>query len=345
MKNEPNYIDLFSGAGGMSLGFEQAGFKHVFSVDVEPKFCETYHANFPNHQLIQKDISKLSNEEILSLVENREIDVIIGGPPCQGFSMAGIIGRKFIDDPRNQLFREFARVVNVVQPKYFVMENVARLFTYNKGEVRKEIIEVFSQMNYHVDCKVVNTADFGVPQVRNRVLFIGNRISNQVLFPKKTIQKAVSIKEAIDKLPKLNSGESSKIPNHVAMNHSEQMLEKMKYVSDGGNRLEIPESLRPKSGDVRKYIRYKSNEPAVCVTGDMRKIFHYNQNRALTVRELATLQTFPIDFVFKGSTISQQQQVGNSVPPLLAKEIALSIKEMIKNDLQISTSVFEQNMK
>jgi DNA (cytosine-5)-methyltransferase 1 len=225
------------------------------------------------------------------------------------------------------------------------MENVARLFTYNKGEVRKEIIEVFSQMNYHVDCKVVNTADFGVPQVRNRVLFIGNRISNQVLFPKKTVQKAVSIKEAIDKLPKLNSGESSKIPNHVAMNHSEQMLEKMKYVSDGGNRLEIPEILRPKSGDVRKYIRYKSNEPAVCVTGDMRKIFHYNQNRALTVRELATLQTFPMDFIFKGSTISQQQQVGNSVPPLLAKEIALSIKEMIKNDLQISTSVFEQNLK
>ncbi|WP_374399435.1 DNA cytosine methyltransferase [Flavobacterium sp.] len=336
MRNEINYIDLFSGAGGMSLGFDQAGFNNIFSVDIEPSFCETYKTNFPKHNLIQKDISKLSNEEIKSLIGNQIIDVIIGGPPCQGFSMAGNIGRKFIDDSRNQLFREFARIVEIVQPSYFVMENVARLFTHNKGETKKEIIELFKKMNYNVDCKVVNTADFGIPQVRNRVLFIGNRISNNIVFPTKTVDKPISIKEAIDKLPKLKSGEKSKIPNHISMKHSEQMLEKMKYVSDGGNRNEIPELIRPKSGDVRKYIRYKSTEPAVCVTGDMRKIFHYSQNRALTVRELATLQTFPLDFIFKGSTISQQQQVGNSVPPILAKEIALTIKKMMKNDEQIS---------
>ena len=336
MRNEINYIDLFSGAGGMSLGFDQAGFNNIFSVDIEPSFCETYKTNFPKHNLIQKDISKLSNEEIKSLIGNQIIDVIIGGPPCQGFSMAGNIGRKFIDDSRNQLFREFARIVEIVQPSYFVMENVARLFTHNKGETKKEIIELFKKMNYNVECKVVNTADFGIPQVRNRVLFIGNRISNNIVFPTKTVDKPISIKEAIDKLPKLKSGEKSKIPNHISMKHSEQMLEKMKYVSDGGNRNEIPELIRPKSGDVRKYIRYKSTEPAVCVTGDMRKIFHYSQNRALTVRELATLQTFPLDFIFKGSTISQQQQVGNSVPPILAKEIALTIKKMMKNDEQIS---------
>lgn len=336
MRNEINYIDLFSGAGGMSLGFDQAGFNNIFSVDIEPSFCETYKTNFPKHNLIQKDISKLSNEEIKSLIGNQIIDVIIGGPPCQGFSMAGNIGRKFIDDSRNQLFREFARIVEIVQPSYFVMENVARLYTHNKGETKKEIIELFKKMNYNVDCKVVNTADFGIPQVRNRVLFIGNRISNNIVFPTKTVDKPISIKEAIDKLPKLKSGEKSKIPNHISMKHSEQMLEKMKYVSDGGNRNEIPELIRPKSGNVRKYIRYKSTEPAVCVTGDMRKIFHYSQNRALTVRELATLQTFPLDFIFKGSTISQQQQVGNSVPPILAKEIALTIKKMMKNDEQIS---------
>ncbi len=336
MRNEINYIDLFSGAGGMSLGFDQAGFNNIFSVDIEPRFCETYKTNFPKHNLIQKDISKLSNEEIKSLIGNQIIDVIIGGPPCQGFSMAGNIGRKFLDDSRNQLFREFARIVEIVQPSYFVMENVARLFTHNKGETKKEIIELFKKMNYNVDCKVVNTADFGIPQVRNRVLFIGNRISNNIVFPTKTVDKPISIKEAIHKLPKLKSGEKSKIPNHISMKHSEQMLEKMKYVSDGGNRNEIPELIRPKSGDVRKYIRYKSTEPAVCVTGDMRKIFHYSQNRALTVRELATLQTFPLDFIFKGSTISQQQQVGNSVPPILAKEIALTIKKMMKNDEQIS---------
>lgn len=336
MRNEINYIDLFSGAGGMSLGFDQVGFNNIFSIDIELRFCETYKTNFPKHNLIQKDISKLSNEEIKSLIGNQIVDVIIGGPPCQGFSMAGNIGRKFIDDSRNQLFREFARIVEIVQPNYFVMENVARLFTHNKGETKKEIIELFKKMNYNIDCKVLNTADFAIPQVRNRVLFIGNRISNNIVFPTKTVDKPISIKEAIDKLPKLKSGEKSKIPNHISMKHSEQMLEKMKYVSDGGNRNEIPELIRPKSGDVRKYIRYKSTEPAVCVTGDMRKIFHYSQNRALTVRELATLQTFPLDFIFKGSTISQQQQVGNSVPPILAKEIALTIKKMMKNDEQIS---------
>jgi DNA (cytosine-5)-methyltransferase 1 len=332
MKSEVNYIDLFSGAGGMSLGFDQAGFDNIFSIDIEPRFCETYKFNFPHHNLIQKDISKVSNEEIKLLTGNKIIDVVIGGPPCQGFSMAGNIGRKFTDDPRNQLFREFARVVEIVQPKYFVMENVARLFTHNKGETKKEIIALFKKMNYNVDCKVVNTADFGIPQVRNRVLFIGNRISNKIIFPTKTVDKPISIKDAIDKFPKLKSGEISKIPNHNAMKHSEQMLEKMKFVSDGGNRNEIPEYIRPQSGDVRKYIRYKSTEPAVCVTGDMRKIFHYSQNRALTVRELATIQTFPLDFIFKGSTISQQQQVGNSVPPILAKEIALTITKMMKDD-------------
>ncbi len=331
-----NYIDLFSGAGGMTLGFEQAGFNNIFSLDKESSFCETYKSNFPTHNLIEKDISNFSNKEIKDLVKNMSIDVVIGGPPCQGFSMAGNIGRKFIDDERNQLFKEFARVVEVVQPTYFVMENVARLYTHNKGETKKEMIELFQNMNYNVECKVVNTADFGIPQVRNRVLFIGNKISNNIIFPTKTVDKPISIKEAIDDLPKLLSGEKSVIPNHIAMKHSEQMLKKMSYITDGGNRLEIPESMRPQSGDVRKYIRYKSTEPAVCVTGDMRKIFHYSQNRALTVRELAAIQTFPFNFVFKGSTISQQQQVGNSVPPVLAKEIALNIIKMMKKDEKIS---------
>ena len=332
MKNELNYIDLFSGAGGMSLGFDEAGFKNIFAIDIEPSFCKTYKANFPFHNLIEKDISKISNEEILLLAINKEIDVIIGGPPCQGFSMAGNIGRKFIEDSRNQLFKEFARVVEVIRPKYFVMENVARLFTHNKGETKKQIIDLFNKIGYFVDCEVLNTVNFGAPQIRNRVLFIGNRISNKIIFPSIINQKQISIQDAIGKLPKLKSGEVSCMPNHIAMKHSTQMLEKMKFVTDGGNRSEMPEHIRPQTGDVRKYIRYKSTKPAVCVTGDMRKIFHYEQNRALTVRELATLQTFPLDFIFKGSTISQQQQVGNAVPPIFAKEVALALKEMINND-------------
>mgnify|MGYP001307270909 CR=1 FL=1 len=137
MSRSLKYIDLFSGAGGFSLGFDNKGFQNVFSVDIEPSFCETYNHNFPSHNLIHKDICDVKDAELKYLKEYDEIDVVIGGPPCQGFSIAGNIGRKFIDDPRNKLFKEFVRVVKVVEPTYFVMENVARLYNHNKGNTRK----------------------------------------------------------------------------------------------------------------------------------------------------------------------------------------------------------------
>ncbi|MCB9359678.1 MAG: DNA (cytosine-5-)-methyltransferase [Flavobacteriales bacterium] len=331
MSRALKYIDLFSGAGGFSLGFDNKGFQNVFSVDIEPSFCETYNHNFPSHNLIQKDICNVTDAELKYLKEYDEIDVVIGGPPCQGFSIAGNIGRKFIEDPRNRLFKEFVRVVKVVEPTYFVMENVARLYNHNKGNTRKEIINDFENLGYKVECKILNSADYGVPQVRKRVIFIGTKNSQKILFPKKEIDKYITVKEALSSYPKLESGQESKIPNHIAMSHSEQMLHKMSFVSDGGDRKEIPEQIRPKSGDVRKYIKYSSDKPSVTVTGDMRKIFHYEQNRALTVRELAKLQSFPDDFVFKGTKISQQQQVGNSVPPKMAEAIASIIIKMSEN--------------
>lgn len=330
-KEKLKYVDLFSGAGGFSLGFDNAGYENVFSVDIDPNFCKTYKHNFVNHKLIEKDICELSDSEIKNLVKFDTIDVVIGGPPCQGFSIAGNIGRKFIDDPRNRLFKEFVRVVKVIKPKFFVMENVARLYNHKKGETRNEIIKDFQKLGYKVECKILNSADFGVPQVRRRVIFIGT-MDIDIKFPTKNTEKYVSVKEALSVYPKLKSGEESSIPNHIAMSHSAQMLKKMSYISDGGDRNEIPVKIRPTSGDVRKYIKYASDKPSVCVTGDMRKIFHYEQNRALTVRELAKLQSFPDDFVFKGNRISQQQQVGNSVPPKMAEAIAEIINKMSKND-------------
>lgn len=328
------YIDLFCGAGGFSLGFDKSGFKNVFSVDIQKDYCETYKANFPKHNLVQKDIIKLSNEEILDLTNDNEVDVVIGGPPCQGFSIAGNIGRKFIDDPRNQLFKEFVRVVSIVNPKYFVMENVARLYTHNKHKTKEEIIEDFNKLGYKVECNILNSADYGVPQIRKRVIFIGSRVSDNILFPEKSHTVYKTVKEALEGLPELKSGDESVLLNHKAMNHTEQMLHKMSFVSDGGDRTEIPLDIRPKSGDVRKYIKYHSNKPSVTITGDMRKIFHYSQNRALTVRELARLQTFPDSFEFKSNSIAQQQQVGNAVPPLMAEAIANNIKYMIKKDIK-----------
>lgn len=328
----PKYIDLFSGSGGFSLGFDWAGFENVFSVEYDHEICETYRHNFPEHNLIECDITKLEDAKILDLVKGQEIDVVIGGPPCQGFSMAGNIGRLFADDLRNHLFKEFVRVVKLVKPKCFVMENVARLYTRLHGQTREEIKRHFEEIGYVVEARIVCASDYGVPQNRNRVLFIGkltNDLRYQVLFPKKVEGAPPTIKDAIDKYPPLNSGETSDIPNHEAMVHSTQMLEKMSYVKDGGGREDIPEEIRPQKGDVRKYIRYDSSKPSICITGDMRKVFHYSQNRALTVRELAAIQTYPDSFIFLGNKIKQQQMVGNSVPPVLAKAIADAIKTML----------------
>lgn len=328
MKKQFTFVDLFSGAGGFSLGFEKAGFKNIFSLDMEPNFCLTYKRNFPTHTLIQEDIKKLTEKEIKKIIKNRHIDVIIGGPPCQGFSIAGNVGRKFVNDPRNKLFNEFARLVKIIKPDYFVMENVARLFIHNKGKTREEIISTFRKVGYNVECQILNAADFGVPQIRRRVVFIGTKKSQSILFPMKKFSKYITVKEAIKEFENLVADKNSPISNHVSMNHSAQMVKKMSYVSETGSRLDIPKSIRPRSGDVRKYIRYNSIQPSVCITGDMRKVFHYLHNRALTVRELAKLQSYPNSFVFEGPSISQQQQVGNSVPPLMALEIAHSIKKM-----------------
>ncbi len=330
--NKYKYIDLFAGAGGMSLGFDKAEFENILAVEYDKCFAETYSFNFPKHNLKVADIKNISNEEIKKLIGNNKIDVIIGGPPCQGFSIAGKIGRNFIEDERNQLFKEFVRFVEVIKPRIFVMENVAALKTHNKGKTIEEIVKEFERVGYTVKYDVLNAVNYGVPQQRRRIFVIGTLDKeNKFNFPEKTT-KQITIAEALKGLPKLESGETSDIPNHNAMNHSKQMLEKMSYVKDGGNRNDIPEDIRPKSGDIRKYIRYNSNEPSICITGDMRKVFHFNQNRALTGRELARIQTFPDDFIFKGNAGKVQQQIGNAVPPKLAFQIANSVKEVLDNE-------------
>ena len=323
-----NYVDLFSGAGGLSLGFEMTGFNNVFSIEYDKKIAETYKKNFPTHNLLVKDIQEITDDEIITLQHNQEVDVVIGGPPCQGFSLAGRIGRSFVEDKRNYLFKEFVRVVKIIDPPMFVMENVARILSHNKGETIKELTNEFKKIGYNVQYKVLQAADYGVPQKRQRIFIVGTK-NKEFNFPT-PIGTTITVKEAIGDLPPLKSGERSEVPNHFAMNHSSQMLKKMSYIGDGGDRNQIPEDLRPKTGDIRKYIRYDSKKPSVTVTGDMRKIFHYEQNRALTPRELARLQSFPDSFIFEGNSISIQQQIGNAVPPLLGYAVAKQVKESLE---------------
>ena len=324
------YIDLFCGAGGMSLGFDNLGFDNIFSIEFNKDFASTYSKNFPKHNLIVDDIKNVDNEQIKKIVGNKKVDVIVGGPPCQGFSLAGNIGRSFIEDERNSLFKEFVRFVDVLKPKVFVLENVAALLRHNNGKTIKEIVDSFRSIGYEIKYKVLNASDYGVPQDRRRIFVVGVYGSQNVFEYPLEQKKKVTVKDAIGDLPVLKSGEKSDFPNHNAMNHSVQMLEKMSFVRDGGDRTDIPESLRPKSGDSRKYIRYNSNKPSFCVTGDMRKIFHYSQNRALTCRELARLQTFPDSFIFCGNDGKVQQQIGNAVPVKLAEQIARQVREVLK---------------
>lgn len=329
-----NYIDLFCGAGGLSLGFDQAGFENVFSVEFNADFAKTYKRNFPGHHLIIEDVRDISDEKMDELVRGKTVDVIIGGPPCQGFSIAGNPGRTFLQDDRNELFKEFVRFVSYIKPKVFVMENVAAMATHLKGKTILAIVEAFEQagMGYKIKWEVLNSVHYGVAQERRRIVIVGVRqdLDTEFSYPEKE-EKIYTIKDVIDDLPALESGETSDIPNHTAMKHSKQMLYKMSFVKDGGDRMDIPEDIRPQSGDIRKYIRYNSQKPSVCVTGDMRKIFHYEQNRALTARELARIQSFPDEFVFEGTSIQIQQQIGNAVPPRLANKIALQVKEVLED--------------
>lgn len=323
-------VDLFCGAGGLSCGFESEGFQTVFAVEFNPIYAQTYKLNFPRTDLYIGNICDFNNDQIFKIASKHKIDIIIGGPPCQGFSIAGNIGRKFLDDPRNSLFIEYVRFVEILKPKMFVLENVAALVKHNKGKTINEIINKFSSLGYEIKYNVLNAANFNVPQERRRVFIVGTSKGFTFNFPKES-EKIITIKEAIGDLPALKSGESCDIPLHSAMKHSAQMLEKMKYVQDGGNRNDIPKKIRPKSGDIRKYVRYNSAKPSFCVTGDMRKIFHYDQNRALTCRELARLQTFPDSFMFFGTSIQIQQQIGNAVPCNLAKAVASECRRTLNN--------------
>ncbi len=315
-------IDLFCGAGGLSLGFEKAGFKTLFAVEFNKTYAQTYSANFPNVDLFCGDIKSILDSDIEELKKKYSVDIIIGGPPCQGFSLAGNIGRHFLEDERNHLFLEYFRFVKIIEPRMFVLENVASMLTHNKGKTIKEIENKFKSIGYDIQCAVLNAVHYNVPQERRRVFIVGTQNGTHFQYPKEE-NKIITIKEAIGNLPILQSGETSDIPLHNAMNHSQQMLKKMSYIKDGGNRNDIPEEIRPKTGDIRKYIRYNSNKPSFCVTGDMRKIFHYEQNRALTCRELARIQTFPDSYKFFGSSIEIQQQIGNAVPCNLAYAVAL----------------------
>lgn len=339
-----NVADLFAGVGGMSQGFIKAGFNIQLAIEYDKGIAESYRLNHKETTVYADDICNIDIKRLHYV--HPSIDIVIGGPPCQGFSQKG--KRMSVDDPRNYLFEQFVKFVEEFKPKYFVLENVPNIITTSNGYFKNQIIESFNKIGYEVCCGVLAAVDFGIPQDRRRAVFIGQIDKLEVELPK-PIHIRTSIRDAIYDLPLLNSGEGNEtscytdIPrsdlqkllrgtaktlyNHVATKHSKVALERLSLIPKGKGREVLPKEHRTKSIYSGTWCRLIEDEVAPTITTrfdtpSSGRFTHPYLNRCLTVREAARIQTFPDSFRFYGPRTSQMKQVGNAVPPLLAYEIA-----------------------
>lgn len=350
---KPTVIDLFAGVGGLSLGFEKAGFDVKIANEYDASIAEAYKQNHKNTKVIVGDITQLDLTETFKDYVGKT-DVVIGGPPCQGFSQKG--QRKTINDPRNFLFKYYVKVVDLVKPNYFLMENVPNLLTAERGYFKKELVDLFNNLGYHLTMGVLDASDYGVPQKRKRAVIIGKKGTVAPSLPS-PVKEKVYIWDAISDLAFLNSGEgkikqdylyepqseyqkkmranSNALYNHIATHHSKVALERLALIPENGGREDLPKEHLTKSIYSGTWTRMRKDEISVTITTrfdtpSSGKFSHPVLDRAITVREAARLQSFPDDFIFIGNKCSQMKQVGNAVPPLLAYAIA----KVIINDLK-----------
>jgi len=368
-------IDLFSGPGGMSEGFSKAGFKVICALDTNKLAAKSYKINHKYTVFINEKIEDVQSEKILDIAFNKgydTIDLIMGGPPCQGFSMANMRSRT-LDNPKNSLPHHFIRLVRDIKPKYFVMENVPGLLTLAKGEIKDKFIGEFRKIGYHVEYRVLNSVYYGVPQKRERVFFIGSRENKHPIFfpphitlpPGQTsfsnFKPFVTVWDAISDLPRIGDGgggrnidvyhskpknyyqkmmregrtaPNSKLFNHVSTRSSEGVVERFKHIPPGGNWAYIPEKLLKTNGKYKRldrthshiYRRLHPDKPAPTIANFRKAMLqHPYENRILSVREAARLQSFPDGYIFQGGISSMQQQVADAVPVLLAEAVARTL--------------------
>lgn len=390
MENKFGIMDLFCGTGGFSYGFTKYSeqFETVCAVDILEAPAKTAKLNHPNAIVINQDIRTLKPSEVEKMLikEGKKVDIIVGGPPCQGFSSIRPFRSTNDDDPRNSLFEQFALFVNYFRPKVFVFENVVGLATHKKGKTIKLIEQCFTDIGYDVDWKILNAANFGVPQKRERLIMIGVQKGLPIYFPKPThyfegktigyrdkskvlsaeidlfnmdeLLPAITVEEAISDLPPVESGETAtaytleplndyqrerrqgatKLELHSATKHTPKMLEIIKHA--GSNINCIPKHLIT-SGFSTSYSRLEPDQPANTITVNFvhpasNKCIHPFQNRALTPREGARLQSFDDNFKFYGSRTQIVKQIGNAVPPLLGKAIAGAVYKILKEGSFVS---------
>lgn len=368
-------IDLFAGAGGLTTGFHLAGFQTLCAIDKNAKALATFKYNYPHTQLIlTQEIHTVNAKELREALRlaPEELTVMVGGPPCQGFSRNIPAGYRYLEDSRNQLFRAFLEFVREFRPFYAVMENVSEILKAYNGAIREEIITQLEKMGYRVISASLNAANYGVPQTRARAFFVACLNSCVPLLPEpthhgdikslkpnqKTIQRnglqpevspIVTVRDAIGDLPALEAGQeyiaqsytsepqtdyqkllrndSNKLVNHVARQLSCIQMSRARALSEGQDARDLPPELAPKKHYSGAYGRLYWDKPARTITKwvfhpGSGRFFHPTQDRTITIREAARLQSYPDKFHFLGSYTEMAAQIGESVPPLLAKAIA-----------------------
>lgn len=352
-------LDLFCGCGGLSEGFKLAGYDIVGGVDFNEAAIKTYNRNFVDSKGICCDLLEMDQKKIINeFGDLSNINVIIGGPPCQGFSAANRYKSEG-EDSRNKLFFEFVKFIDMANPKAVLIENVRGIVTNNNGYAKKRIYEIFESRGYGVNHMVLNAMEYGVPQKRLRNFFVMLKSGKKFDFDSiRKSESIVTVKEAIGELynfenstdipfvlkdkPKTDyqkylRGKNNWIQNHEVRYPSEKVQNRISFVPQGGNWKNVPEELWPSNRQNRHSSAYKrldEDKPSCTIdTGNSHSnYFHPLYNRIPTVREAARLQSFKDEFVFEGSRSEQYRQVGNAVPPLLAKAIALQLKEILKNE-------------
>jgi len=389
-----SFIDLFCGAGGLSEGLAEAGFHGLFSNEIDSTYAQTYQQNHPNTKVAIGDIRLLDPSQIIQdlHLERGELDLMAGGPPCQGFSINAPL--RSILDERNHLFKDFLRFVDVFAPRAILIENVPGLVSFEDGATLQAILNSLAELGYGADVRILGAAYYGIPQMRWRTVIIGLRGKNlpPFAFPEPTFHapirpnftttfggqsliklptpetdsKFITVREALSDLPILQNGERGErikeyrrdpsndfqhrartgtigVINHEASKLSEINLLRMKHIKQGGNWTDIPEELLPKgmlrarkSDHTKRYGRVDPDGLASTILTKCDPhwgaYFHYEQDRTFTVREAARIQSFPDHFVFTGSQSQQFAQVGNAVPPLLARAIGLAIKSILTEE-------------
>lgn len=321
-RNGYNFVDLFSGAGGLSCGLTMAGFNPVASVEIMPEAVETYKYNFVQKKHFREDVETrdIRTEEVKQAlyksIGDRHIHLLVGGFPCQGFSLAG---NRVVTDERNSLYLEMLAIVEHIKPEYIVMENVEGLRSMMNGKIEEKIISDYKKIGYEINVTVLNSADYGVAQTRRRVIFIGNRIGGTNYHPQPFMDKYKTLGEEIERFMSL--GEDKSI-NHVFSRHSEEMQKRIMDVPEG-------ESLYGNYSDAWKKSPW--DKPSCTIKENHGGVnLHPRLPRVLTPRELAALQSFPDDFIFKGSKKWQLVQIGNAVPPLLGKAVGVAVKKALE---------------